>query len=81
MTQRLIEIDSIPFFVSYDYTKGTPDRLYMPNGDPGYPGDPAEVYLNSVLLEDWELLEYLDKHTLERIEEIILLIESEAQYD
>lgn len=27
---------------------GTPDVMYLPNGDPGYPGDPAELY-------DWSI--------------------------
>ena len=25
------------------YTPGTPDVMYLSNGDPGYPGDPAEL--------------------------------------
>jgi hypothetical protein len=29
--------------VEYSYSPGTPDVHYLPNGDPGYPGDPPEV--------------------------------------
>ncbi len=29
--------------VVYRYSPGTPDVWYLPNGDPGYPGDPAEL--------------------------------------
>ena len=25
------------------YSPATPDKWYMPNGDPGYPGDPEEL--------------------------------------
>jgi hypothetical protein len=28
--------------VTFDYSPGTPDVMYLPNGDPGYPGDPEE---------------------------------------
>lgn len=27
--------------VKYTYSPGTKDVMYLPNGDPGYPGDPA----------------------------------------
>lgn len=34
--------------VTYSYSPGRPGRMYMPNGDPGYPDEPAE----------WELLDF-----------------------
>jgi len=30
-------------------TPGTPNVWYLPNGDPGYPGDPPEVWVEEVL--------------------------------
>lgn len=33
----------IPVTVDYLYHPGTPDVLTLPNGDPGYPGDPEEL--------------------------------------
>lgn len=38
------------FDIEYNYTPGTPDVLHLPNGDPGYPGDPPEVELGNVYL-------------------------------
>lgn len=35
--------EEIAVEIEFDYTPGTPDVFYMRNGDPGYPGDPAEV--------------------------------------
>lgn len=36
------------FDVDVNYAPATPDRMYLPNGDPGYPGDPAEYELRAV---------------------------------
>lgn len=36
--------------VEYTYFPGTPDVMYLPNGDPGYPGDPAETEITSCVL-------------------------------
>ena len=37
--------------VHFDYTPSTPDVMYMPNGDPGYPGNDEELTLTHVLLD------------------------------
>lgn len=41
-----------------DIYPGTPDVFYLPNGDPGYPGDPAEAMctdpLAASLAEEYE---------------------------
>jgi len=34
--------------IEFTYSPGTPDVRYLPNGDPGYPGDPPEVEIVSV---------------------------------
>ena len=34
--------------IEYKYTPATPDVMYLRNGDPGHPGDPAEISLISV---------------------------------
>ena len=36
--------------LEYDYSPGTPDVHYLPNGDPGYPGDPEELTVTKVEL-------------------------------
>jgi hypothetical protein len=35
-----------------NYLPATRDVMYMPNGDPGYPGDPAEVEILSAWIGD-----------------------------
>lgn len=37
--------------VTFDYNPGTPDVMYLSNGDPGYPGDPPELNIESVFIE------------------------------
>lgn len=37
--------------VTFDYSPGTPDVMYLPNGDPGYPGDPEEFEVTKIELE------------------------------
>lgn len=32
------------------YHPATPDVMYLPNGDPGYPGDPAEFNMDAIYL-------------------------------
>ena len=34
--------------VHANYSAGRPMRMYMPNGDPGYPEDPAEMEITKV---------------------------------
>lgn len=41
--------------VTCAYSPGTPDVWYLPNGDPGYPGDPAECEILSVTYEGKEI--------------------------
>ena len=37
--------------VTYNYSPGTQDVMYLPNGDPGYPGDPAEFEILDITLD------------------------------
>ncbi len=34
--------------VEYSYSPGTPDVMYLKNGDPGYPGDPPELEIQTM---------------------------------
>lgn len=34
--------------ITYDYTPAEPDVYYLRNGDPGYPGSPAELSICSI---------------------------------
>jgi len=48
--ETVIEVngDELPVVVEYTYSPGTPDVMYLSNGDPGHPGDPAECEVVAV---------------------------------
>lgn len=46
--------------VTYKYSPGTPDVMYLPNGDPGYPGDPAELEILDVTLDGIRILQWVE---------------------
>ena len=46
--------------VKYQYSPGTPDVMYLPNGDPGYPGDPAELEILDVTLDGIRITQWLE---------------------
>ena len=48
-TVTLGPFKSLP--VRYEYEPGSPGRMYMPNGDPGYPPEPAELWITDVYIE------------------------------
>jgi cysteinyl-tRNA synthetase len=37
--------------VDYTYSAGRPGKMYMPNGDPGYPDEPAEAEILQLIEE------------------------------
>ena len=43
-----LQPDSLECVIEYLFTPGSPDVMYLRNGDPGYPGYPPEVGLISV---------------------------------
>ena len=53
--------------VSYYYSPGRPGRMYMPNGDPGYPDEPAELEILSVPLFSMDTLPYLSAYALDSL--------------
>ena len=46
-TTLTIELD---VEVEFDYTPGTEDVMYLPNGDPGYPGEAPEMTVTRVYM-------------------------------
>jgi hypothetical protein len=46
----LVERDGHTLRFTADYSPGTPDVMYLPNGDPGYPGDPEEFEVTQIEL-------------------------------
>tara|TARA_R110000868_G_scaffold1156_1_gene8840 strand:+ start:170 stop:517 length:348 start_codon:yes stop_codon:yes gene_type:complete len=45
-----IELGGETLRCSFDFSPGTPDVMYLPNGDPGYPGDSEEFSVTKVEL-------------------------------
>lgn len=45
-----LESDALEVWITYLFTPGRPAVMYLRNGDPGYPADPAEVELVSAKL-------------------------------
>ena len=43
LTCSLIDEDDVDCGFAVTYTPSTPDVMYQRNGDPGWPGDPAEL--------------------------------------
>ena len=58
------------FDVDFDYSTGRPGKMYMPNGDPGYPDEPAEVVINKISIDGEELTDLLSEGVIRRIEEV-----------
>lgn len=65
--------------ITFTYMPATPDVFYLRNGDPGYPGDPAEVdgpetcpscgeelALDDVLQEGHDIVSAMDADVPER---------------
>ena len=50
-----IEVHGVTMDVEYDYSPFLKGRWTLSNGDPGYPDEPAELEITSVLIEgyDW----------------------------
>lgn len=44
-----VQFDDRTLEVEGSYTPSTPDVHYLRNGDPGYPGDPAELEITKVV--------------------------------
>lgn len=60
-------IDDAPFEVEFDITPGRPGKLYLRNGDPGYPPEPAEVDILSVTRAGVDILPLLPVPLFDKI--------------
>ena len=56
--------------IEYDYSPGTPDVWYLPNGDPGYPGDPPEMDIEAIKICDINIYELLSQEVIEAIDKL-----------
>lgn len=49
----------LEFEVVASATKGSPGRMYLPNGDPGYPDEPGEFEMEEAYLSGVDMGEFL----------------------
>lgn len=75
-----------PVTAEFNYWPGTPDVMYMPNGDPGYPGDAPDLELTALWFGDGanslkavNVLAYLTADEVTEIENAI--IEEGVEFD
>lgn len=64
-----------PIFVQFNYLPSTPGRMYLSNGDPGYPPEPAEFDINAVFIGEKEITDY----DYDEVYEALLEKESEIE--
>lgn len=57
----------LSFSADVTYFPGTPDVWYLPNGDPGYPGDPPEVEILDLKVGDSDASFLCDSSLVEDI--------------
>lgn len=72
-----INVGQAELEVTGKYYPGTPDVWYLPNGDPGYPGDPEEFSISSATynsIDVTDLIDALDVNAWMRIEELCLQV-------
>jgi hypothetical protein len=51
----------------YSYSPGRPGKMYMPNGDPGYPEEPAEIEILNVYLYGLNIISQLPDSTYDSL--------------
>jgi hypothetical protein len=85
-TVELNDGREIDVTVAYSYSPGTPDVMYLSNGDPGYPGDGAEAEVLGVFAcadekRQHELSSQLSLKIIESLNEQIAERAEEAECD
>lgn len=50
-----ITLAGVSLLVTGTYTKGCPGKMYMPNGDPGYPGEPEDFEAEKVEIDTTDM--------------------------
>ena len=67
--------------VEFYYTEGSPGCNYMPNGDPGYEDEPAELEIVQVLVNNCDIMQALSEETLEAIETKLLEMDYNEEWN
>lgn len=63
-----IEVHGVTMDIEYDYSPYVRERYYLSNGDPGYPAEPEELEITSILIEGYDWYEFLTPKAFEAIE-------------
>lgn len=58
--------------VQYTYSPGRPGEMYLRNGDPGYPPDPAEAEIIAVYLFGLDILSQLPDKSYDSLHDTII---------
>lgn len=61
----------LPLEVEFTYTRRRPAVMYLRNGDPGYPEEPAELEVSEVTLNGKPIGGFLTDAQHQQIEELI----------
>jgi hypothetical protein len=86
-TEVTLPLTDLEVKVKFTFTPRLPGKMYLRNGDPGYPSEPAEVEIDEVLVSSYRMgkveminvKEILKKEVLDRIEEELLEIDWVAE--
>jgi len=67
VTLDLGALGEAEIIVDYTYRARRPGKMYLPNGDPGYPDEPAEVEIMNVWFHELCILQYLTDEALDAL--------------
>jgi len=67
-----VSLDEIEFVITYTYTPAIPAVMYLRDGSPGYPAEPAEVDIHSVKVCGVEMIQAIPEQQLEYLYERVL---------
>ena len=62
-----IKYNEVEIDIKYYYEPFTPGRMYMDNGDPGYPDEGGEFYIKQAWIGNQDVTELLGENKLEEI--------------
>lgn len=71
-SNKTIDFRGIELNVEYSYSKYIPAILYLDNGDPGYPDEGGELYINKVLHCNEDITLLFEETQLDEITNILL---------
>jgi len=72
VTLDLGALGEVEVVVDYTYSAGRPGKMYLRNGDPGYPEEPAEVEIMNVWFHELCILKYLTDKALDALYDTII---------